>query len=1345
MSLQFLAAAALWLWRGLLAAWLLLLLGLAGLHWFIVPRIGELRPRLEARLTQALGVPLRIGALAARPDGLLPALELREVRLLDAAGRETLRLPRVLASVSPRSLWHLGFAQIAIEQPHLQARRAADGRIYVAGLDISGAADPDGHAADWFFSQAEFVVRDGSIEWSDERRGQPPLLLRQVDLVVRNGVWTHAMRLDATPPADWGARFTLMARMREPLLSRHPGRWRDWDGQLYGDFAQLDLARLGLGLERVLRLERGAGAVRVWADVQRGALSGGAADLALTQADLLLGPTRARLFLPRLGGRLGARLLAGGFEAWTEGLQFDTDDGLRWPGGNLRVLHSAAQADAPAHGELQGERLDLQALARVALRLPLEPALHDTLQALAPRGLVERVQASWDGALEAPLRYSVRGRVARFGVTARLRPPPAGTGAPAVMQWPGVQGLNADFDFGQTGGTARVQLQNGGIELPGWFEEPLLPFEQLAGELQWQIDGARLSVQSGGMRFAQPDAQGEAQFKWQTGEAGARLPGVLDLQASLSRAAGHRVYRYLPLEVPASAREYLRHAVPRAPLSGVRVRLRGDLRHFPFAQAEQGEFQVNAQLRDATFAYWPRAQQAAGEAPWPALTQLGGDLLIERDSIQLRRATARVAGANTLRLSSVEGALTGYLGHQATVSARAEARGPLAEMLGAAFKTTPLAGLTGHVFDQASAGGAADARFSLELPLAAPAQAAVQGQVVLSGNDLQLMPWLPRLQRARGVVHFSDKGFAISGGQARALGGEVRAEGGSIAVPGARAPAPGLLRLSGNFTADGLRQAREIGLLTRLGQQASGAASYTATLGWRRGVPEFHLNSTLQGLALRLPEPFGKTAEAALPLRVQLQPAPGPATQKATQDQLQVELGRVAAALYVRDLSVPGAPRVLRGALGVGLAPGEPLALPASGVAAQVELERLDLDAWRVLLPGDAGGGADLVVSNYVPTTLTLRAGELVLDGRRIRQLVAGGSRDGTTWRFNLDARELSGYLEYRPSLPGLAGRVYARLARLVLAPTATDEVEKLLDVQPESVPALDVVVGELELRGKKLGRVEIDAVNRGAREWRLNRLNVILPEARLSASGNWSAPLELTAGGARARRPAAERRRTLMDFQLDVADAGELLTRLGTKDVIRKGHGKLEGQVTWQGSPLAIDYPSLSGALTVNIEGGQFLKADPGIAKLLGVLNLQALPRRLLFDFRDVFSEGFAFDFVRGDVRIQQGVASTNNLQMKGVNAAALMEGKVDIDKETQDLKVVVVPDLNTGTASLITTWINPVAGLTSFLAQLLLRQPMIESATQEFHIDGSWSDPHVVRTDTPNGKDGGGNGGKK
>lgn len=83
----------------------------------------------------------------------------------------------------------------------------------------------------------------------------------------------------------------------------------------------------------------------------------------------------------------------------------------------------------------------------------------------------------------------------------------------------------------------------------------------------------------------------------------------------------------------------------------------------------------------------------------------------------------------------------------------------------------------------------------------------------------------------------------------------------------------------------------------------------------------------------------------------------------------------------------------------------------------------------------------------------------------------------------------------------------------------------------------------------------------------------------------------------------------------------------------------------------------------------------------------------------------------------------------MKGVNAAVLMEGRADIQHETQDLHVVVVPEINAMSASLVATAINPVVGLGSFLAQMFLRGPLMAAATQEFRIDGSWAEPQVTR----------------
>ena len=201
------------------------------------------------------------------------------------------------------------------------------------------------------------------------------------------------------------------------------------------------------------------------------------------------------------------------------------------------------------------------------------------------------------------------------------------------------------------------------------------------------------------------------------------------------------------------------------------------------------------------------------------------------------------------------------------------------------------------------------------------------------------------------------------------------------------------------------------------------------------------------------------------------------------------------------------------------------------------------------------------------------------------------------------------------------------------------------------------------------------------------------------------------------------------MDFKLLLSDGGALLDRLGKRNVFRGGKGALSGQIAWLGSPFALDYASLAGQINVAIDAGQFLKADPGAARLLGVLSLQSLPRRLSLDFRDLFQEGFPFDNITGDVKIAQGVAETNNLRMRGVQAVVLMEGRADIEHETQDLRVVVVPEINAGTAALAYAVINPAIGLGAFLAQALLKKPLTEAGTREFHVSGPWADPKVER----------------
>jgi uncharacterized protein YhdP len=267
-------------------------------------------------------------------------------------------------------------------------------------------------------------------------------------------------------------------------------------------------------------------------------------------------------------------------------------------------------------------------------------------------------------------------------------------------------------------------------------------------------------------------------------------------------------------------------------------------------------------------------------------------------------------------------------------------------------------------------------------------------------------------------------------------------------------------------------------------------------------------------------------------------------------------------------------------------------------------------------------------------------------------------------------------------------------------------------------LPALDVVVDELLLAERSLGRLELQATPQ-QRDWRIERLTLITPESQFNVDGVWQNWLT---------QP-----RVQANVQLLVNDVGRLLTRLGYPEGVRRGTAKIEGNLAWAGSPQRLDYPTLTGNFVLDAAKGQFLKLDPGIGKLLGILSLQSLPRRITLDFRDIFSEGLAFDEIVGAVKVVQGVASTDNLRMTGPAARINMSGQVDLARETQKLRVKVSPQLS-DTFSVAGALIGgPIAGVAAFVAQKLLKDPLDQIAAYEYDVTGTWVEPVVVKVERP------------
>jgi len=214
---------------GVLSLSLLVGVTWAVLHFWIVPRISELRPQLENMASQAVGLPVLMDDLTVQSNGWAPVLQITNLRIHNAAGLAALTLPTLRVTVSAQSLLTLGVEQLALDGANLDLRRTEDGQILIAGLPLSVASASPTAAADWVLSQKDIVFRQGTLRWTDALSLAPQQTVEMtgVDLRLRNRVRSHDLQLQATPPAGWGSRIEATGQFRRGLLSTHAARWAD--------------------------------------------------------------------------------------------------------------------------------------------------------------------------------------------------------------------------------------------------------------------------------------------------------------------------------------------------------------------------------------------------------------------------------------------------------------------------------------------------------------------------------------------------------------------------------------------------------------------------------------------------------------------------------------------------------------------------------------------------------------------------------------------------------------------------------------------------------------------------------------------------------------------------------------------------------------------------------------------------------------------------------------------------------------------------------------------------------------------------------------------------------------
>ncbi|HET7663144.1 MAG TPA: YhdP family protein [Rhodanobacteraceae bacterium] len=1247
---------------GALAVLAILLAVLMALGQLLLPLVAHYPKRVAHMLAEQLHQPVGFASMEGhwQPSG--PLLVLHQVRIGGSEGQPALVLPTARvkldfgALVWPSRHW----INLRLSGLKLQLLRDKSGQWHVAGFGVAGGGQA--HHVTLGDLPGNLWLDDMVLDIDDAGRGQH-YRVRAGPIRVSNG--SNVLRFAG-----------LLHRGSSSQALRVVGEVRAGGaaGRLYlaADDADLGAMFARAGVDHYA-LTSGRGDVQLWLAWKQRRLASATAQADLT--NLTMQGPGGKTVIPKLRGLVQYRR----DDDHAQVLFAPGRQGAAWI--DVSGIGADLQVRARAHDFDPGGWLALGALLP---QLPLSTS-HWLVNA-DPHVRLESARVHWSKAQGITLLD------ARFDHL----------GFAAADKRPGVDHLYGELRGDAEAISLHLPEQSLTLDYRPMFRWPFQLSAVGGNAVVWREAGDGWSIGSDGIDFTGKGIKGQVR-------GSVRLPSddgapVLNLYASLAHGDIAQAKQFWPVDAMSRGTvDWLDHGLVAGSIDNASVIMHGSMADWPFTD-HQGRFEAHADISGLKLDYqpgWPHASDVAVQASFIDNGLLAIVTSGKVGGIKVKRAVASIPdfGAAELVLSA-QGSGKG---------------GNLMQFV----RTSPIGKPHADVLDGLKLGGQGDFDFSMVVPLSrkAPEPFTLAGKVQLHDADLDAAAWKLHLGGLDGLLNFDAHGLQATGLTATYHDQPVTLD--MNIGPSTGHPSwPLKVAMHGNFTmAQLVRGREELQSLTKI---ASGSAPFN--IGFHidndaanplHATQVLSVRSNLQGMALDLPAPLHKPAQALLPLDVQLGlPFAGGG--------LRVDLGNL---LHARArLPADNQPSAVDVMLGVQ-APQGPM--PVKGIRIRGRAAQLDISGW-VSYALSASGGTH---QGMPPIDVDVLAGSASIFGNKFKQMDVKLHPENAQMALSVDSPDLKGGITV--PLEGLDQRgIVARFDRLYWpspeksatnaaapAPASsstapTPQQAAAVGVAPSSLPPLHVWVGDLRFGDARLGQARLESWPT-AQGMHIDMLRTQSDSVHMAASGDWNG--------------TAENSHTHMAFSFSAENLGKMLDAFGYDGLFIGGETRAHMDATWPGAPSSFELANVEGTLDINIGQGRIPEVKPGVGRLFGLMSIAELPRRLSLDFGDVFGKGFGFDSIKGHFTFHDGNAWTKDLAVKGSAANISVTGRVGFRAHDYDQYVLAIPHIGNSLPIVGAVVAGPVGAAAGLAVQGLLGKGLNRAASARYHITGSWDKPEI------------------